>query len=45
MGAADYTLFRPAGDYNGHIINELKVLVPCQEVQEAEQVLREMYLI
>jgi len=45
MGNADYTLFRAAGDYNGHTINELKVMVPCQEVLEAEQVLRDMELI
>ena len=45
MGSADYTLFRPAGDYNGHSINEFKVMVPCQEVPEAEWVLREMEMI
>jgi hypothetical protein len=32
-------LYRAAGDYDGHIVNEIKVLVPCQEVREAEKVL------
>jgi len=45
MGSADYTLFRPAGDYFGHIVNEFKIMVPCQEVPEAEQVLRDMDLV
>lgn len=30
-----YTLYAAAGDYDGHIINEIKVMVPCQEVEEA----------
>ena len=34
-----YTLYEAAGDYDGHIINEIKVMVPCQEVEEAEKVL------
>ena len=34
-----YTLYRAAGEFDGHIINEIKVMVPCQEVVEAEKVL------
>ena len=34
-----YTLNAAAGDYDGHIVNEIKVMVPSQEVEEAERVL------
>jgi hypothetical protein len=44
-GAPDYTLFRSSGEYDGHIINEFKLMVPCQEVQAAEQKLRELRFI
>ena len=37
-----YTLFGAGGDYDGHIVNEVKVMVPCQEVIEAEKVLKEL---
>ena len=40
-----YTLYRAAGDYDGHIINEIKVMVPCQEVIEAEMVLRKLNIL
>ena len=40
IGGPDYTLFRASGEYNGHIINEEKVMVPCAEVIEAEKVLK-----
>ena len=40
-GGARYvpTLYAAAGDYDGHIVNEIKVMVPCAEVEEAERVL------
>ncbi len=41
LGAPEYTLFRASGEYDGHIINELKLMVPYQEVEEAERVLVE----
>lgn len=44
VGAPEYTLFRTAGDYDGHIVNEFKVMVPCGEVVEAERVLSELNL-
>ncbi|MCI0691071.1 hypothetical protein L0337_03580 [candidate division KSB1 bacterium] len=44
-GAPEWTLFRSAGDYNGHFINEFKVLVPCQEVIKAERVLTDLKFI
>jgi hypothetical protein len=45
IGSPDYTLFRVAGEYDGHIINEYKLMVPCQEVLEAELKLRELGFI
>ena len=42
VGAANYTLFRASGEYDGHIINEIKVMVPCQEVVQAEQELKDL---
>jgi hypothetical protein len=39
-----YTLFRSAGDYNGHIINEIKVMVPFQEAIRAEKALRKLQI-
>lgn len=41
LGGIDYTLFRAAGDYDGHIINEMKIMVPLQEVTRAEELLTE----
>jgi hypothetical protein len=42
LGGPDYSLFRASGEYDGHIINEFKVMVPCQEVLRAEHVLHEL---
>lgn len=39
-----YTLFRSAGDNGGHIVNEIKVMVPCAEVMKAEKLLRKLKL-
>lgn len=40
-----YTLFRSAGDSGGHIINEIKVMVPCNEVIKAEKLLRKLKIL
>jgi RNA polymerase subunit RPABC4/transcription elongation factor Spt4 len=45
LGGPEYTLFRASGDYNGHIVNEFKLMVPCQEVVAAEAALRELQMI
>jgi hypothetical protein len=45
LGAPEYTLFNPSGDYDGHFVNEFKLMVPCQEVQAAEEKLRELSFI
>lgn len=42
LGGADYSLFRASGDSNGHIINEIKLLVPCTEVLQAEKIIDEL---
>jgi hypothetical protein len=36
------TLYAAKGDYDGHVVNEIKVMVPCQEVAKAEEVLRDL---
>jgi hypothetical protein len=45
LGGPSYTLFRASGDAGGHIINEIKVMVPCQEVLKAEKILRSLDLL
>ena len=42
IGGPEYTLFRASGGYEEQIINEFKLLVPCQEVEEAEVILKEL---
>jgi hypothetical protein len=44
LGGTDYSLFRASGDFNGHIINEIKLLVPCPEVLSAEKIISELEL-
>ena len=44
IGGPDYTLFRASGEFDGHIINELKLMVPCQEVIESEKVVQEIII-
>lgn len=39
-----YTLYSAAGDYDGHVVNEIKVMVPTYEVAEAEKVLSSLNL-
>ena len=45
LGGSDYSLFRASGEFNGHIINEIKLMVPLQEVIEAEEILRHLNLL
>lgn len=45
IGGPSYTLFRASGEYDGHIINEIKLMVPCQELIQAEKVLRELDIL
>ena len=40
-----YTLFRAAGEYDGHLINEIKVMVPLQEAVAAERLLKKLLIV
>lgn len=42
LGAPDHTLFRASGEFNGHIINEYKLMVPCQEVISSEVIIAKL---
>jgi len=42
LGGTDYSLFRASGEYNGHLINELKILVPFQEILQAENFIKNL---
>ncbi|GBD86365.1 hypothetical protein BMS3Abin03_00282 [bacterium BMS3Abin03] len=44
LGGTDYSLFRASGDYNGHLINELKLMVPCSEVLQSEEIIARLEL-
>jgi hypothetical protein len=44
LGGPEYTLFRASGEFDGHIINEVKVMVPLPEVLRAWEILRELGL-
>ena len=44
LGGTDYSLFRASGDFDGHIINEIKVMVPCSEVLDAEKIITDLEL-
>ena len=45
LGGPDYMLFNASGEYDGHVVNEFKLMVPCQEVAEAEGTLHELELV
>ncbi|MDZ7262855.1 MAG: hypothetical protein ONB05_12220 [candidate division KSB1 bacterium] len=45
VGGPDYRLFQASGEFDGHIINEIKVMVPCPEVPEAEKLLRDLEIL
>jgi len=42
LGGVDYSLFRASGEFDGHIINEIKLMVPCDEVLQAERIIDEI---
>ena len=42
LGGGDYSLFRASGDPKGHLINEIKLMVPCSEVLQAENIIDEL---
>ena len=42
FGGPDYTMFAASGEYLGNLINEFKIMVPCQQVLEAEAILKDL---
>lgn len=42
MGGVNYSLFRASGEYDGHLINELKLMVPLGEIINAEKILEQL---
>lgn len=42
LGGSEYSLFRASGEFDGHIVNELKLMLPFQEVMRAEGILSEL---
>ena len=44
LGGTDYSLFRASGDFNGHIINEIKLMVPWGEVLAALEKIEDLNL-
>jgi hypothetical protein len=44
-GGPDYTLFRAGGEYDGHVVNEFKLMLPCQEFVSAQEKLRELEFV
>ena len=45
LGGPDYSLFNASGEFDGHIINEYKLMVPVREVLKAERVLKRLKLV
>ena len=45
LGGPDYSLFRASGEFDGHIINEYKLMVPFREVIDAERALTKLKLV
>ena len=39
FGKFEYSLFEASGEYDGHLINEIKLMMPLKEVLEAEKIL------
>lgn len=39
LGGTDYTLFRASGESSGHLINEIKIMVPLNEYLEVEKII------
>ena len=39
LGNVDYSLFRASGESDGHLINEIKLMLPLSEIIEAEKIL------
>jgi hypothetical protein len=44
LGSEAYSMFKSGEDSGAYIYNEIKILVPCSEVLEAEKIIRELDL-
>jgi len=44
LGSESYSMFKTGKDSNVYIYNEIKVLVPCSEVIEAEKIIADLEL-
>ena len=42
LGDVNYSLFRASGEFNGHIINEIKLMVPFNETLKAEKIIADI---
>jgi len=42
FGDGGYSLFAAGGDPNGKLINEIKLMVPCSEVLQAEKIIDDL---
>ncbi|MBL0174691.1 MAG: hypothetical protein IPP94_05405 [Ignavibacteria bacterium] len=42
FGGPDYTLFAASGEFRGNLVNEYKIMVPSQQVFDAEAALKEL---
>ena len=40
-----YSLFRTTGEFDGHLMNEIKIMVPLQEVVPAEKLLKKLLIV
>lgn len=45
LGGTDYSLFRASGEFDGHLINEIKLMIPFQELIRAEEILDELNIL
>jgi hypothetical protein len=45
MGGSEYTLLHMSGETSGHVVNEIKLMVPVQEVLVAEEILQELEML
>lgn len=45
LGGTDYSLFHASGEFDSHLINEIKLMIPFQELIRAEKILDELNIL
>ena len=45
MGGTDYSMFNASGEFDGHLVNEIKLMIPFQELIRAEEILDELNIL